>query len=425
MEAFTNFEKAPDLTKRGYRLDRMALLLQCFDNPQSSCRTIHIAGSKGKGSTAAFTAAILREAGFRTGVYASPHISDYRERMTINGDFAPEEVYIRNMDLIRELIEGDEYLSLPGGSEPTTFELLTLLAFLVFKEMECQWIVLETGLGGRLDATNLCDPDLVLLTPIELEHTDLLGDTIEQIAGEKAGIIKKNIPVVSSAQKEDALSVFRKKADEMKAPFFYLPDLIDTLTCHSGSQGNSISIMWKDSKSNQGNLQLLGEHQAQNCSLAIAGIRLVLPEMDDSTINKGMARAFLPGRLEMIEGTPPFLIDSAHTRDSVTRTMGTFYELFKEKGILIFGSVSGKDSQAMADVLADQFKHVIISRPGTFKKSDPQCVFELFKERNENTQLIIDPAEAEQEARKLSEGKRPILVTGSFYMASEIRNILK
>lgn len=425
MEAFTNFEKAPDLTKRGYRLDRMALLLQCFDNPQSSCRTIHIAGSKGKGSTAAFTAAILREAGFRTGVYASPHISDYRERMTINGDFAPEEVYIRNMDLIRELIEGDEYLSLPGGSEPTTFELLTLLAFLVFKEMECQWIVLETGLGGRLDATNLCDPDLVLLTPIELEHTDLLGDTIEQIAGEKAGIIKKNIPVVSSAQKEDALSVFRKKADEMKAPFFYLPDLIDTLTCHSGSQGNSISIMWKDSKSNQGNLQLLGEHQAQNCSLAIAGIRLVLPEMDDSTINKGMARAFLPGRLEMIEGTPPFLIDSAHTRDSVTRTMGTFYELFEEKGILIFGSVSGKDSQAMADVLADQFKHVIISRPGTFKKSDPQGVFELFKERNENTQLIIDPAEAEQEARKLSEGKRPILVTGSFYMASEIRNILK
>ena len=178
MESFTNFEKTPDLTKRGYRLDRMKLLLSCFDDPHNYCNVIHIAGSKGKGSTAAFTASILKEAQLTTGVYSSPHISDYRERITVSGKFADEHIYLKNMDRIKKLIEGEKYLSLPGGSEPTTFELLTLLAFLVFRDCHCNWVVLETGLGGRLDATNLVAPKAVIITPIELEHTDLLGSTI-------------------------------------------------------------------------------------------------------------------------------------------------------------------------------------------------------------------------------------------------------
>lgn len=425
MEAFTNLEKAPDLTKRGYRLDRMELLLQCFDNPQFSCNTIHIAGSKGKGSTAAFASSILREAGFTTGVYASPHISDYRERITINGSFAPESVYVQNMEMIRELIEGDEYLSLPGGSEPTTFELLTLLAFLVFRDMNCQWIVLETGLGGRLDATNLANPELVLLTPIELEHTDLLGDTLEKIAGEKAGIIKKNKVTLSSAQKMEAQKVFRQKASEIDAPFFYLPDLYKELTYETTREGGRIDLLWKNGRQNKALLKLLGEHQAHNCALAIAGINTVLPEIDDQIIDRAISTAFLPGRLEIMEGDPPFLIDSAHTKESVIKTLGTFKELFPEKGILIFGSVTGKDSSSMAEVLAEDFEHIIISRPGSFKKSNPSAVYELFKKINNKTQLIEDPCEAEAEARKLSGGEIPVLVTGSFYMAAEIRNILK
>lgn len=425
MESFTNFEKAPDLTKRGYRLDRMKLLLNCFENPHETFKVIHIAGSKGKGSTASFAAAILREASLKTGVYSSPHISDYRERITINGEFATDAVYIRNMNLIKELIEDDQYISLPGGSEPTTFELLTLLAFLIFRSMQCQWVVVETGLGGRLDATNLVRPEIVLLTPIELEHTDLLGETIGEIASEKAGIIKEHIPVISSFQPGEALEVFLKTSASRNAPFSYLPDLYKAMKTELNFKGSRFSILWNDSQKNMADLQLRGDFQGDNCSLAIAGVRRVLPQIKEETINRGISKAFLPGRMEILGTSPSFMIDGAHTKSSAERLLFAYKKMFPQEGILIFGSVSGKDARAMADILADQFKFVIISRPGTFKKSEPGKLYELFKERNENTLLIEDPQSAEKKARELSGGILPVLITGSFYMAAEIRNILK
>lgn len=425
MEAFTNFEKVPDLTKRGYRLDRMKLLLQCFSNPHLDIKTIHIAGSKGKGSTAVFAASILMEAGFKTGMYTSPHISDYRERITVNNQFAPESVYLKNMLLIKELIEGDEYLSLPGGSEPTTFELLTLLAFLVFRDSGCDWVVLETGLGGRLDATNLVDPRAVFLTPIELEHRDLLGDTIEKIAYEKAGIIKKNRPVFSSAQCSEALSVFKEKAQTENAPLYILPDLIEKSETDTAFPRSRMYIKWKNDRFNLAELKMYGNHQGDNCALAIAGMHKILPEITDDLINRAVAKAFIPGRMEVLGSRPAFMIDGAHTKRSVTMALETFSSLFKKKGILIFGSVEGKDADAMAEVLAKNFEAVIISRPGTFKKSQPAELYKLFAKFNRNCYLIEDPFEAAEKARELSDSDKPILVTGSFYMAAEIRKFLK
>ena len=425
MESFTNFEKAPDLTKRGYRLDRMKLLLQCFHNPQYFCKVIHIAGSKGKGSTAAFTAAILKEAAYKTGVYSSPHISDYRERITINGDFADEQIYLNNMILIKELIENEEYLSLPGGSEPTTFELLTLLAFLVFKESNCDWIVLETGLGGRLDATNLVKPELVLLTPIELEHTDLLGSTITEIAGEKAGIIKKRTPVLTSSQCREAFKVFENKTNEMNSPMFYLPDLYNKLDTTASLSGSQFTVEWNSGISHNSHLKMLGDFQGENCAMAIAAIKLVLPDLKNSLIERAVSKVQLPGRMEIIGNNPVFMIDGAHTKKSTEKLLASFKSIFHQKGILIFGSVTGKDAGAMADILSDHFEHIIISRPGTFKKSDPQSLFRLFQTKNKNTLLILDPVDAEMKARELSQGVLPVLITGSFYMAAEIRKILK
>lgn len=425
IESFTNFEKAPDLTKRGYRLDRMKLLLQCFNNPHNACKVIHIAGSKGKGSTAAFASSILREASFKTGVYSSPHISDYRERITIDGEFASDEVFINNMNLIKQLIEDDSYLSLPGGSDPTTFELLTLLAFLVFRSMQCDWVVLETGLGGRLDATNLVEPEIVLLTPIELEHTDLLGETISEIAAEKAGIIKKKTPVISSIQTPDALEVFTHNSERLEASFNYLPDLYRDLTTELELGGTRFSVHWKDGFCNKATLRLLGDFQGENCSLAIAGVRRALPKLEEHTINKGISKAFLPGRMEILGKNPSFMIDGAHTKNSTEKLLNAYKKIFPQKGILIFGSVLGKNVDAMAEILADQFKYIIISRPGTFKKSEPEKIYKLFKKININTLLIEDAISAEKKARELANGVLPVLITGSFYMAAEIRNILK
>lgn len=425
MESFTNFEKAPDLTKRGYRLDRMELLLSCFNNPQNSYKIIHIAGSKGKGSTAAFTSSILTEASFKTGVYSSPHISDYRERISINGAFAEDHIYIQNMNLIKELIEGEKYISLPGGSEPTTFELLTLLAFLVFRSSHCEWVVLETGLGGRLDATNLVNPEAVILTPIELEHTDILGSTISEIAGEKAGIIKEERPVFSSIQEKKALSVFTAKAQEMHCSFYYLPELYRNIQIISHINGSSFSIQWKNNKKNSAELKMRGTFQGDNCALSIAAVGHVLPDLADTIINRGIAKTILPGRMEIISKEPVFMIDGAHTKSSTEKLLKSFQSLFSEKGILIFGAVSGKDIEAMADILADNFKYIIISTPGTFKKSNPTDVYNQFKKRNTETILIENPLEAQKKALQLSKGVLPVLTTGSFYMIAEIRNIFK
>ncbi len=425
MESFTNFEKAPDLTKRGYRLDRMKLLLECFDNPQLYCKSIHIAGSKGKGSTGAFTASILKEAGFKTGVYSSPHISDYRERITIDGHFAKKDIYLKNMNLIKEMIEGEKYLSLPGGNEPTTFELLTLLAFLVFRDCECDWVVIETGLGGRLDATNLVNPEIVIITPVELEHTDLLGNSIEEIAAEKAGIIKVNKPVFSSRQTFQGEEVLRKRTRDLNGQFFYLPELCVSLTTTPLENGSAFDITFTNGEEYKSLLKMYGDFQGENCALAIAALNHLQLGLSKEIINNAISKTTLPGRMEIIGNHPIFMIDGAHTKISTKKLLNAFQSLYPSKGILIFGSVSGKDGAAMAEVLADHFQYIIISKPGSFKKSDPQGLFDLFIKKNKNTLLIPDPVEAEKKARELSGGILPVLTTGSFYMAAEIRKILK
>ncbi|MBO7349605.1 MAG: bifunctional folylpolyglutamate synthase/dihydrofolate synthase, partial [Spirochaetales bacterium] len=189
MESFTNLEKKTDnYTTRTYRLDRMQAIMKTLGDPQSCYKTIHVAGSKGKGSTASYIAASLRAAGFKTGLYMSPHVSDYRERFTINGAFIETSVLLSVAEKLVSALEGFHFCDEMGENQPTTFELYTAYAFMLFKEENCTWAVIETGLGGRLDATNILKPEASVLTPIELEHTDILGPTIEKIAIEKSKI---------------------------------------------------------------------------------------------------------------------------------------------------------------------------------------------------------------------------------------------
>lgn len=223
IERFVNLERG-SYKPREYRLERMERLLSDFGDPQADIPTVHIAGSKGKGSTASFVEAGLRSLGLKTGLYASPHISDYRERFCIDGSFAVDYDIVEETARIYEHVE--PLRSLPDAAErlPTTFELLTLLAFLLFRRAECDWIVLETGLGGRLDATNLCRPDLCLITPIELEHTEYLGTDLTSIAREKAGIFKNGIPVLLSRQTPEAERELLRVAASRHCPVRRLDD---------------------------------------------------------------------------------------------------------------------------------------------------------------------------------------------------------
>lgn len=405
----------------------MKKLLNHFGNPEKSFKSIHIAGSKGKGSTAMFLASALNTAGEKTGMYSSPHITDYRERISLAGKFFDDKLYIETAseiaDEIKTFILDDE----TGSNEPTTFELLTLMAFMIFKKSKCTWAVIETGIGGRLDATNVITPVASVITHIEMEHADILGDTIEKIATEKAGIIKFETPVFSGEQLKKSYKQIKEKSQTMKAPLIYLNDSIKILKI-SVTLAGTVVLFTIDNKNIQFNLAAIGAVQAANALLAwLVLLELLQPDMDlKKLLIKGINKAKLPGRFEIITNkSSNFVFDGAHTPVSIKNLLETLNSIFNRKGILIFGSVADKNPSEMAKLLSPHFYEIIISTPGSFKESYPEDVFEKFSQYCNNVQLIRNPVEAYNTALKLSESNTPILVTGSFYMVSEIRKLVK
>lgn len=424
LESFTNLEKGriPE-TKREFRLDRMRLFLDRLSYPHLAFKTIHIAGTKGKGSTGAMMGSVLEEAGFKTGVYSSPHVSSYLERIRISNRPPSEESIVHTVNhLAKNIVESHHRL--PGEFPPTTFELLTLLAFLLFREQECSFAVIETGIGGRLDATNIIRPISCLITPLDLEHTLLLGGTLESIAYEKGGIIKKGVPVYCSHQGPGALGVFHAIGRARGAPIFSLDEELEQLTTKLDRKGMDCMVKLRNRTPLAFRLALNGRFQAENAALAALALFHILPFTPVPVIEKGMQKTFLPGRLEVIDGNPPIILDGAHTPLAAERLMESYQELFPEKGILIFGSVAGKNPADMAGFLIPHFETVIISTPGSFKESEPDTLYEIFKKLHDDTQLVRNPHKALEKAVKLSGGRKPILVTGSFYMISEIRKNL-
>ncbi len=426
MVSFINFEKSKKQTIRDYRLDRMEKLLDHFENPDKSFKIIHLAGSKGKGSTAMFLASALNAAGEKTGLYSSPHISDYRERISLGGKFFDDKVYIETAFEIEKGIKTFILDDDTGSSEPTTFELLTLMAFMIFKKTECTWAVIETGIGGRLDATNVIIPLASVITHIEMEHADILGDTIEKIAFEKAGIIKHRIPVFAGNQLEASSEIISDKAQTMYAPLTFINDKINKPVISVNSKGTEVSFQI-DNENFHFILRTVGTVQAENALLAWL-VLLELLNPDDhlkQLLIQGINKAKLPGRFEIVSKEDLiFVFDGAHTPVSINRLLETWSSLFEKKGTLIFGSVADKNPSEMAKILSPYFNRIIISTPGTFKESYPEEVYQIFRKYSKNVQLVKDPVEAHSTAIKFSGKENPVLVTGSFYMVSEIRKLV-
>lgn len=399
----------------------MKVLLERFDNPHLAYQTFHIAGTKGKGSTAAFLASVLDTAGYRTGLYTSPHVSDPGERISVSVHLADNNIIDNLVTQIQDVIESSPLDSLPGAYHLTAFELVTLLAFLYFRATECQFAVIETGIGGRYDATNIVQPCACLLTPVELEHTDILGNTIERIAWEKSGIIKPGIPVFSGFQVAEVKNVFQEVCDSKHSTLSFLDEEIDQLSANTGIEGTTFTIRLRGMQEQYFRLRLPGDFQAENASLAYLTLKKMFPQIPDEALKNGLEKAFLPGRMELIQKKPPIMLDGAHTPHAVEKLLSSFRQIFPEKGILIFGAISGKKTREMAKILAPGFREIIISTPGTFKESHPEEVWNIFKKFNGDTILKKNPAEALQEALKASHDEVPILVTGSFFMIAEIR----
>ncbi|MGC9311441.1 MAG: bifunctional folylpolyglutamate synthase/dihydrofolate synthase [Sediminispirochaetaceae bacterium] len=459
LSSFINFEKTRKQTIREYRLDRMRALLDYFGNPQRELRCIHVAGSKGKGSTSLYLARGLSACGYKTGLYASPHVSNFRERISLAGEFFPDELYIQEGGRI--ITDLEELQSRPEWrtAEPTAFELFTLLGFLVFRAAGCSMAVIETGIGGRLDATNVIDPLAVVISSIELEHTDILGSSIEEVASEKAGITKPGAPVFVGPQKfPAALSVLQDRASDRGGDFFYAPDFITCTETHQDRRGTSAEYVWKPNPVTEAEtgdsdsgftlrLAMPGAVQAENAGLAVLVLKVLngrgmietgggswreaFPVLSDA-----VAKARLPGRMEIVGETPAIALDGAHTPVSVGRSVETFRQIFGDQWICIFGSVEGKDTEGMAEILTSYTKRIIVSTPGSFKPNNPREVFDIFRrftgearfEPNPETALhaaLTMAGDAGASGASGSPGTLlPILVTGSFYMVAEIRRLL-
>jgi dihydrofolate synthase/folylpolyglutamate synthase len=425
---FVNFEESARRTIREYRLDRMNRLLSFFGNPHRSLRTIHIAGSKGKGSTALFIARALQQLGHTTGLYASPHVSSYKERISLAGDFFPDDAYLRSGNTVAEAIPEFALREREGSALPTTFELLTLTAFLLFRDEGCDWAVIETGIGGRLDATNVITPEASVITPVELEHTDLLGDTIEEIAGEKAGIIKEGVPVFVGYQRENAAERFRQSARDRSSPLYELAAECRRMDVTLFRDRTSVELEWRSGGQEHFHTRMLGNVQAENAALALLVLRTLLkPDAEQlEAVRSAFAETRMPGRMELIADEPPLICDGAHTVASVGRLLDSIETMYPETApVVIFGAVLGKNWEGMAALLAERCRAVVVSKPGTFKQSDPEALWRICRDTGVRTVLEEEPEAALRTARSLAPHGEPILVTGSFYMAAEIRNAVE
>jgi len=298
---------------------------------------------------------------------------------------------------------------------------MTLLALDIFRQQDCRYAVLETGLGGRLDATNLVTPLASLLTPIEMEHEDILGDTIEQIAAEKCGIIKPGIPVFSGRQLPAVREIIRRHAADKAASLVFVEEAITLSVGPPRPDQLTATITLPPDKPRTLQLSMAGDFQAENAALVWLAVTTLFPGLALRHLLKGLKRASLPGRMEILSRRPLLVIDGAHTPGSVERIAKRVRETMPAPRVLLFATALGKKHEAMAKILAPLFGWIIVSTPGTFKKSRPALVFEAVKRIHPQVYFEPEPAAALARARQLAAGKHPILATGSFYFIAEIK----
>lgn len=482
LDGFINFEKRPH--KKTFSLEVIGYYAALFSNPQTTYKCVHIAGSKGKGSVAAMLSALLAEAGYKTGLYTSPHVNDFRERITENGCFFSDSAYLEAFRTVQEGIQ--PYIEKEGEPQPSWFELVTLTAFVLFRQERLDWAVFETGMGGRLDATNIVQPEITVLTPIELEHCEYLGHTIPLIAAEKAGIIKTGVPVFCSRQQPSALEVFKERATALNAPLFYLPDFIEAIEHRLTPQGREVTIRFSAAhpvgalfkRPLHAILPLFTPVQAENAALAAAAFKYRFPDVPEDLIESGLSKAWLPARFQLLSTKPLIVLDGAHTHNSIQTCADTFFSLLgsnsgasipyndstsvhsgasvpytaalsvhtgaapassgapsvsdassKAKPILVFACAADKDPADFAPIFYGTIAHLYLTVPGSFKKGNLEKTVGAFTQVFGNENSVVMEASEDFNAvlkkaftQSIAEN-RPLLITGSFYLAAEAQRV--
>jgi dihydrofolate synthase/folylpolyglutamate synthase len=401
-----------------FDLERMRAFMEYLGHPERKYPIIHVAGTKGKGSVSALCASALQSAGYRVGLYTSPHLQDYAERIQIN------QTSISHIDLVNLVDELRPYLS--PGTRLTTFEITTALAFLYFARMGAPAAVVEVGLGGRLDATNVVVPVVSVITSISYDHTQVLGHTLAEIAGEKAGIVKEGIPVVVAPQSEEARATIEHIAAERSAPVVQVGRDVLYAGCQNSLDGQSLSVWRPGNPPVVLQIPLLGAHQLDNAATAYAALdvaRQAELAVDTPAILEGFASVSWPGRFEVLRRAPPVVVDSAHNRDSAARLRQAVQTYFPAwPVILVFGASEDKDIEGMLAELAPLVSQVIFTRSYHPRAIEPEQLLDWAEKLGLSATVIPAVEDAFTEALKLADSHKAVLVTGSLFIAAGARH---
>lgn len=410
-------------------LETIRVLAAACDQPQHKFPAIHLAGTNGKGSTAAMTDATLRAAGYRCGLYISPHLVTITERICVNGDEISPDDFARLATAVRatcERLVAEGALEAPA----TFFEQVTMIAFLYFAEREVEAAVLEVGMGGRFDATNICRPIVTAITPIGYDHQKHLGDTLAQIAGEKAGIIKAGVPVVVAPQEKEAMQVIASRAAELHVRIVPVEEALSCANIEIGGEGRYRLQLRTACVEYDALLSLPGRHQVENALTAILIAEQLVKagwKISSSAVNEGLIDTRWPGRLEIIQVSDAvFLLDGAHNAAGARVLRDFLAEHCSSRPLtLIFAAMADKAIDEMAGLLFPLAQNIIVTRVRNPRAADPLKIREIAAKWNENVNYAEDAEQAIAAALKVTPPNGVICACGSLFLVGEIRENLR
>jgi dihydrofolate synthase/folylpolyglutamate synthase len=425
LDTLTDFERLRIVryNSQNFDLDRMRSLLRKLGNPHEQFKSIHVAGTKGKGSTCAMIASMLQACGYKVGLYTSPHLMDIRERIAINGEM------ISHADFAR-LIRTIEPIGTKMRPTPTYFDVLTAAAFKYFAEQRVDIAVIETGLGGRLDSTNVITPEVTAITSLSKDHMAQLGYTIAKIAEEKAGIFKTGVPAVTVTQDPDAEAVLKRVADKVGAPLDIAGKSIEFSFRFESSRmlgpHNRICLTTANSKFEHLAVPLVGEHQAINCGLALSVLDKLKGRgmaISDAKAMEGLAKTTIPGRMEMVNAKPRVIVDGAHNAASLDALMKAIGQHVPyDSMVVIFGCCGDKDVTGMLDRLSSGADKVIFTKVDSIRTANPDELAARYVEAyGKMAQVAPTLEEALAIANRAVTREDLICITGSFYLVGEAK----
>ena len=411
-----------------FSLDRMRNLLRFMGEPHQQLRFVHVAGTKGKGSVTAMVASMLQSAGYTIGTYTSPHLTDLRERIQINGQLISHAALTETFKTVKAAAKQLE------EGKPTFFEIMTAAAFQHFADEAVDLVILETGMGGRLDSTNVVDPELSVITEISLDHTHILGDSLDKIAAEKAGIIKPETPVLTMVQDVAVETVFKQIAEQHNAPITIVGKDIDFTHRFEANRElgphSRICLTTPHHTYDHVPVPLKGEHQARNCALAIAvadKLQQLGFKAEEEKLIEGLAATKLPGRMEMVWTEPRITIDGAHNPASLAALMKSLGPHIPfDSLVLIFGCGQDKDIPAMLEEIKLGADKVIFTRAkGNPRAAEPADLLAAFNAAEGKMAQMAPTLEAALSLAARAVGREDLIcVTGSFYLAGEAKKYL-